>query len=457
LAEFVAIGYFLYTVGTMLLGTQKVNANGRLEIGGCDVVNLAAQFGTPLYVMDEELIRSNCRSFVQAFAREYGNSAVAYASKAFTITSMCALIAQEEMWLDVASAGELHTAKVGGFPMDRILFHGNNKSAEELEMAVEYGVKYIVADSFNELELLDAIGANAGKIIEVMIRCNPGVDPHTHRLIRTGQEDSKFGFNIKSGAAMKAVEFFIEAEHIELAGLHCHVGSQLFDLTPFLEAAPVMAGFIKQILDETGKMTTLLDLGGGLGVRYLEDHNPPSIDEFAAVVSKAVKDAMVEVQVMHPKLILEPGRSIVGEAGTTIYTVGPIKEVNIAEDPGTKTYLSIDGGLSDNPRPALYDAVYSALIANKANQEPVKNYTVAGKHCETDIMIQNIKLAEARTGDILAVQTTGAYNHAMASNYNRFTRPAVVFVKDGKADLVCRRETMDDLVKCDILPDRFRI
>lgn len=439
-----------------MLGTQKINSRNHLEIGGCDTADLAAQFGTPLYVMDEQSIRERCRTFKQAFDREYGCSNIAYASKAFIVTAMCALVDQEGLWLDVASAGELYTAKCAGFPMDRIVFHGNYKTADELEMAVELGVKYVVADSFMELELLSAIAEDAGKTQEIMLRCNPGVDPHTHRLIRTGQEDSKFGFNIKNGTAMKAVKQALDCRGIKLSGVHCHVGSQLFDLTPFTEAAPVMIEFIKQIKDETGAPIEVLDLGGGLGVRYLEEHNPPSIDEFAKTVSEAIITACAASDIEKPGLMLEPGRSIAGEAGTTLYTIGAPKEVNIPEEPGVKTYLPVDGGLSDNPRPALYDALYSAILANRAGDAPTKAYTVSGKHCETDMLIPNVLLPEAKTGDLLAVQTTGAYNHAMASNYNRFTRPAVVFVADGKADLVARRETLEDIVKCDVLPERFK-
>ena len=440
----------------MLLGTQKVNSKNHLEIGGCDVVDLAADYSTPLYVMDEQLVRQNCRSYKTAFQEEYGDSGIAYASKAFIVTAMCALVDQEGMWLDVASAGELYTAKCAGFPMDRVFFHGNYKTPDELDLAIEYGVKYVVVDSFMELELLSSIAEDAGKIQNVILRCNPGVDPHTHRLIRTGQEDSKFGFNIKNGLAMKAVKAALQSKGVELCGLHCHVGSQLFDLAPFVEAAPVMANFIRQILDETGTEIEVLDLGGGLGVRYLEEHNPPSVEFFAKTVSEVLIVAVAEAGIKKPMLIIEPGRSIVGEAGTTIYSIGPVKTVSIPEDPGEKTYLSVDGGLSDNPRPALYDALYSALLANKAGSQPTKQYTVSGRHCETDMLIPSVQLPEAKTGDLLAVQTTGAYNHAMASNYNRFTRPAIVFVADGSSDLVARRETLEDLVNCDVLPDRLK-
>ncbi len=440
----------------MLLGTQRINERNHLEIGGCDLAELAGEFGTPLYVMDEALIRGNCRRFVEAFSGEYGKSGVAYASKAFTVSAMCALAAQEGMWLDVASAGELHTARQGGFPMDRVLLHGNYKTPDEHRMALELRVRYVVVDSFDELEALNETTSAFRRTQDVLIRCNPGVDPHTHRLIRTGQEDSKFGFNIRSGAAMEAVKSTLSLSGLRLAGLHCHVGSQLLDLQPFVEAAPVMAGFIKQIQDETGARVEVLDMGGGLGVRYLPEHDPPSIEEFAKVVSEAVICAAAAAGIDKPMLLVEPGRSIVGEAGTTIYTVGPIKEVTIPEEPGTRTYLAVDGGLSDNPRPALYDALYSAMLANRAGDAATKTYTVSGRHCETDMLIPSVVLPEARSGDLLAVQTTGAYNHAMASNYNRFARPAVVFVMDGRADLVVRRETLEDLVRCDVVPDRLR-
>ena len=440
----------------MLLGTQKINSANHLEIGGCDTVDLAANFGTPLYIMDEAMIRERCRTYKSAFASEYGDSAVAYASKAFIVTAMCRIIEQEGLWLDVASAGELHTAKCVGFPMDHIVFHGNFKSPEELEMAVDSNVFCIVPDNFVELELLDVIAVAAGKVQNIMLRCNPGVDPHTHRLISTGQQDSKFGFNVKDGAAMAAVKKALSLPGLKLVGVHCHVGSQLLDPTPFVEAAGVMADFIRQISDETGCEIGILDMGGGTGVRYVEENHPPSIPDFAKIVSEAVIVAAAGAGIPKPKLMVEPGRSIVGEAGTTLYSVGPIKEVSIPEAPGKKTYLAVDGGLSDNPRPTMYDAIYSAMIANKAGDPPTNTYTVSGKHCETDMLIPGVILPEAKTGDLLAVQTTGAYNQAMASNYNRFTRPAVVLVSDGQADVIVRREVLDDIVKCDIVPERLK-
>lgn len=439
----------------ILLGTQRVNDKNHLEIGGCDVVDLAAEFGTPLYIMDEQLIREKCRAYRAAFEREYGNANIAYAGKAFMTAAMCALAAQEGMWLDVASAGELYTAVRANFPTDRIFLHGNFKTPKELNMAVQYGVKYVVLDSYDEINELAKIAEVAGRLQEVLIRCNPGVDPHTHRHISTGHEDSKFGFNIQDGSAMKAAKMVAATSSLKLAGLHCHIGSQLLDLAPYTDAAPVMIRFLKQVQEEIGSDVGVLDLGGGLAARYLEEQNPPTIDEFARVVSESVIAASAAVNLPKPALFVEPGRSIVGEAGTTVYTIGPIKEVNLPENSRKRIYLAVDGGLSDNPRPALYDAVYSAIIANKAGDRPTKTYTVSGRHCETDMLIPSVLLPEAKKGDLLAVQTTGAYNYAMASNYNRFCRPAVVFVANGKADLVVRRETVEDLVRCDVLPERL--
>lgn len=433
----------------MLLGTQKINALGHLEIGGCDTIELAKVYGTPLYVMDEALIRENCSKYVKSIKTSYPNADVAYASKAFIVVQMSKLTQEEGMWLDVASAGELYTAKIAGCNTKNIVFHGNFKSDSELAMAVDEEVFAVVCDSFSEIDKLDAIAKSKGKIQNVFIRCNPGVDPHTHSMISTGQEDSKFGFNIKNGDAMKAIKQIMAKNNIKLIGLHSHLGSQLLEENPFEECAPIMADFFDKVIKETGAELKVLDLGGGLGVRYLEENNPKPIEEFVKMIADCVKKAFENKGLDLPKLMLEPGRSIVGEAGTTLYTIGTPKVCHLKE--GDKIYLPVDGGLSDNPRPALYDSEYTQLIANKANKPKDTVYTVSGKHCETDKLFIGVTLQNAECGDIMAVQTTGAYNHAMASNYNRFTRPAVVFVKDGKARLVCRRETLEDLIKCDIL------
>lgn len=369
---------------------------------------------------------------------------------------MARLVAQEGLGLDVASAGELYTAIKADFPAEKLLFHGNNKSAAELELAFQYNVGRIVVDNFHELAMLAAMARDKKSSRKILLRVAPGVDPHTHRLIRTGQEDTKFGFNIKNGDALSAVRQALEAApHIQLAGIHCHIGSQLLDASTHVEAIDVMVGFIRSLKDATGWSAQELDIGGGLGIRYLAEQLPPTLDDFATTVIASLKDAFARYDVDEPALLLEPGRSIVGEAGLTLYTIGAIKTVPIPEDPGQRIYVAIDGGMSDNPRPQLYESVYSALVASKATLPADTVATIAGKHCETDILIWNTPIAEPKPGDVLAVQSTGAYNYAMASNYNRFTKPACVFVLDGQADLVSERETLDDVVRLDRVPERL--
>lgn len=441
----------------MLLGSQRVNAQGHLEIAGCDTVELAQEFGTPLYVMDEGQIRDNCRRYKAAFEARYPKNEISFASKAFLTTAICKVVEQEGLSLDVASAGELYTAIKAGYPMKRILLHGNNKTAEELEMALDYGIGHVVVDSLPELRTLAARAKAKGKVQPILIRVTPGIDPHTHRRIRTGQEDSKFGLSVASGAALEAVtEALGAAPHLKITGLHCHIGSQLLDATTHEQAIDIMVGFMRKVADTTGWMPEDLDIGGGLGIRYLESQTPPSYEDFADTIVNALTAALEKYNVPQPNLFQEPGRSLVGEAGTTLYTVGVIKKVLIPEAPGERTYVSIDGGLSDNPRPQLYEAVYEVLSANHAGQPKTQTVRVAGRHCETDILIQETQTQPLETGDILAVQSTGAYNYVMASNYNRFTKPACVFVQDGQADLVSRRETLDDVVRLDVVPERLR-
>jgi diaminopimelate decarboxylase len=441
----------------MLLGTQRVNDRGHLEIGGCDTVELARTFGTPLYVVDETLIRENCRRYRSAFEKRYpGENQVTYAGKAFLVQAMARLIEEEGLGLDVASGGELYTALTADFPAERILFHGNNKSDEEIEMGVRAGVGRFVVDNFFELRRLNAVAAAAGVVQPILIRVTPGIDPHTHRRIRTGQEDTKFGINISEGAALEAVAEAHEMANVRLLGVHCHIGSQLLDSHSHEEAVEVMVEFLAAIRERIGVELPELNIGGGLGVRYLEQHQPPTYDEFAETVCKVLVDALKRHDLAIPRLLQEPGRALVAEAGTTLYTLGPVKKVNTVEEPGYRYYVSVDGGMSDNPRPQLYDAVYSAMVANRAGQPRDKVMTVAGKHCETDILIWNVNLGDTDIGDILAVQTTGAYNHAMASNYNRFTRPTVVFVRDGQADVVYEREKLDDLIRQDRIPARMK-
>ena len=433
----------------MLFGTQKVNSKGHLEIGGCDTIELAQEFGTPLFIMDEEFIRQNCRDYLKSFRLRYENTEIAFAGKAFLTTAMCRIADQEGLYLDVASPGEMYTALKAGFPMERVYFHGNFKKEADLIFALDHGVGRIVVDNLYELELLIGIGRKA----DILLRLTPGIDPNTHKLISTGQADTKFGMNIQDGTAMKAVRKALSIDNVNLKGIHCHIGSQLQDTEAHTAAVGIMVG---QLRNDMGVQLEEVNTGGGLGIRYVEKDNPPTIDEFAEAITRTFTSALEENGITHrPRLVQEPGRSIVGAAGTTLYTIGAIKNVPIVEDPGHRTYITVDGGMSDNPRPAFYGAVYTALIANHADRQPSQTVTVSGRHCETDMLIQDTRIAEAQPGDVMAVQCTGAYNYCMASNYNRFTRPAIVLVRDGGADMIVERETLDDLVSHDIMPDRL--
>lgn len=435
----------------MLLGTQRVNSAGHLEIGGVDVTRLAEEFGTPLYVMDEAVIRQKAREYLAAFRARYPKVEVSFAGKAFLCTGICKLIEQEGLRLDVASGGELFTALRAGFPVDRISLHGNNKSDEELRMALDARVGHIVVDNFLEIDRLTELTQGLSQPQPVLLRVAPGIDPHTHRRISTGQVDTKFGFDIASGAAMTAISRVREIPGLELKGLHCHVGSQLLDTECHEASVGIMADLLAQVKREFGVELEELNIGGGLGIRYLESHQPPTVDEFSEVVTGILKRKLDEAGLAYPTLLQEPGRYLVGEAGTTLYTLGAIKHI-----PGVRSYVSADGGLSDNPRPALYDAKYSVLVANKADQPHERTYTVSGKHCETDLLFPDVALPVVEPGDILAVQSTGAYNYVMASNYNRLRRPAVVLVHEGQADLLVRRETYEDVVAQDVVPERFQ-
>ena len=398
----------------MLLGTQRVGHNGHLEIGGCDTVMLSREFGTPLYVVDEAFVRANCRAYKAAFDVCYPRNDIYYASKAFLSIAMAALIASEGLCMDVASQGELYVALEGGFPAERLALHGNNKSRAELDFAVESQIRHIILDNFTEIDMLADILKERRAEIDVLIRVAPGVDPKTHRLIRTGQEDTKFGFNIADGSAIEAVRRASNTAGIRFRGIHCHVGSQLLDSETHSQAVEIMMNLMQSVYAETGAMVEELNIGGGLGVRYLESHQPPSYTEFAERITTPLKEALDRTGLPYPILEQEPGRALVGEAGVTLYTVGSIKTVPITEAPGTRTYMAIDGGMSDNPRPQLYDAVYECILANKADQPAESSVTVAGKHCETDILIWDAQIAEPEPGDLLAVKTTGAYNHSMA-------------------------------------------
>ncbi len=433
-----------------LLGTQRVNEAGHLEIGGCDTVALAAQYGTPLFVMDEAHLRGAMRAMKQAFAAQHPESEIIYASKAFPCLALARIVAQEGLWIDVASAGELFTALRADFPPERIVFHGNNKSREELQMAVRAGVGRVVADNEYELDLLDEIAGQNDKVQKILLRLTPAVDPHTHRLIQTGRIDTKFGMNIEGGGARRGVEAALKKNNLELVGLSSHIGSQILDAEFFKLAAGLMCEFLAEIKRDLNLTVQELDLGGGLGIRYLPEHQPPSFEEYAATVVGTVKEACQRLGLDVPRLAVEPGRALVGEAGTTLYRTGATKHI-----PNVRTYVAVDGGLSDNPRPALYEAQYHVINASRAAESERATYTVAGKHCETDVLFENAEMAPVQAGDVLAVLSTGAYNYAMASNYNRFRRPAVVLVSEGASDIIIERETLEDLISNDVIPDRL--
>ena len=440
----------------MLLGTQRINALGNLEIGGCDATRLAAEFGTPLYVMDEALIRDNCRAYRAAFEARYPKNAVCFAGKAFMTLATCRIIDEEGLSLDVASLGELYVALQAGFPPERINLHGNNKSRDELEMALRSKIGHIVVDNFLEIQMLSVLTRETATSVDVLVRCAPGVDPDTHKAISTGQNDTKFGFNIKDGSALEAVRQILEIPALRFDGIHCHIGSQLLDTEAHEGAVEAMIGLMKDIREETGETCNIVNIGGGLGVRYRSHHEPPTYEEFAEIITSRLTAALDAADLPLPILQQEPGRALVGEAGTTLYTVGAIKTVPITDAPGHRTYVAVDGGLSDNPRPQLYDAEYEIIGANKATRPHDQTVTIAGKHCETDVLIWNAMAPALESGDVIAVQTTGAYNFVMASNYNRFLRPAVVLVKDGDADLIVEREILADLVHREIIPTRLR-
>ena len=424
----------------------SINPLGHLTIGGRDTVELAEEYGTPLYVMSEEAIRESCRSYRRSIEEHYGGRGMAaYASKAFCCKAICRVAAEEGMGLDVVSAGELYTARQAGFPMERVLFHGNNKTAGELAMALEYGVGRIVADNLTELRMLEAMAAGSAAP-GVMLRVKPGIDAHTHSFIRTGQIDSKFGFALETGEAMAAAEEAAAAKNLRLLGLHCHIGSQIFDIEPFCHAARVMLSLMTEIRQRTGLTLRELNLGGGFGIQYIPENDPQPLDRYMAEVSRVVMEACRELDFPTPYIILEPGRSIVGPAGITLYRVGGIKEI-----PGVRTYLSVDGGMGDNPRYALYQADYTFTAAAKADRPKTQTVTVAGRCCESgDLLGENVPLQEVEPGDLLAVLCTGAYNYSMASNYNRVPRPPVVMVGQEGARLVVRRETLEDILKNDL-------
>ncbi|MBE6546646.1 MAG: diaminopimelate decarboxylase [Ruminococcaceae bacterium] len=425
----------------------NVNEQGHLTIGGVDTVELAREFGTPAYILDETVIRKNCRTYRDAARRYFGEDALPlYASKALCFTEIYRLAAEEGMGIDCVSGGELYTAKKAGFPAERIYFHGNNKTDRDIADAMDMGVGTFVVDNREELAALSAEAVRRNVTQRILLRITPGIDPHTHRAVVTGNVDSKFGNAIVTGQAMAIVKEALAAPGIHLAGLHCHIGSQIFDIEPFADAADIMIRFIAAIKAECGYEIGELNLGGGLGVRYLD--TDPAMDYADAIrqIASVVTGFCQANGIAMPRVILEPGRSLVAAAGITLYTVGSVKEI-----PNFRNYVSVDGGMPDNPRYALYQSRYTALIANRADAP--KNYraTIAGRCCESgDLLGENMELQIPKRGDILAVLVTGAYNYSMASNYNRIPRPPVLLVKDGIARVAVRRETYEDLTARDI-------
>jgi len=415
----------------LLPDTSAVGPEGQLLIGGCDTLALAAEFGTPLFVYDEAHLRARCREAVEAFG-----PGVNYATKAFLCRAMARLAAEEGMNLDVSTGGEYHVARTAGVPGERLVLHGNNKSLDELRGAMADGVGRIVIDSFDEIDRIESLVAEGLPVPSVLVRITPGVEAHTHEFVQTGQDDSKFGFGVASGAAAAALERLSASPAVELVGMHAHVGSQVFEARFFELAVEVLAQFFTEYdLPE-------LSVGGGLGVAYVEGEEAPTIEQWGAAIRRAVDAAGVRAWVT-----AEPGRSIVAGAGVTLYTVGTIKDL-----PGIRTYVSVDGGMSDNPRPVLYDSGYETFLPRDVLADRPRTVRVVGKHCESgDLLVREAKVpADLAVGDILCTPVTGAYGHSMGSNYNKILRPAVVFVRDGEARVVVRRETFDDLLRCEV-------
>ena len=436
--------------------TLKINTQGHLEIGGTDAVNLAKSFGTPLYVMDENYIRAMCRIYRDTIEKEYGgNGLVLYASKAFSCLAIYRIANSEGIGCDIVSGGELYTALHAGFPAEKMVLHGNNKLLDELTLALDHKIGLIVVDSYDELDTIDALAAERGRVQDVLIRVNPGVEAHTHRFIQTAKTDSKFGFSVSDGTAEKISAYALQKKNIRLKGYHCHIGSQIFEKKSFTTAVDKMVDFMKGMRDKLGFEAGVLNLGGGYGIWYTDEDAKVSCEGYAdylkAILAR-LKERADECGLKRPYILIEPGRSIVGEAGITLYTVGAIKDI-----PGVKKYVAVDGGMFDNPRYALYQAKYTAVLANRANEKPTEIVSIAGKCCESgDIVCADVALPAAKRGDILAVLSTGAYNYSMASNYNRNLIPPVVLVQDGKAEYIVKPQSYKDLIRNDVIPAKLK-
>lgn len=430
--------------------TTKINDDGNLEIGGCDLVKLAEKYGTPLYVLDEATIRKICRDYKDAF-KGYPKVNMMYASKALCSSATSALIASEGFGFDVVSSGEIFTVYKSGANMSKVLFNGNNKSYDELSLAIELGVGRISVDNFFELSLLNEIAKSHKKIVNILLRITPGIECHTHEYIQTGHLDSKFGFDLTQ--IDDAVELIVnDYTNLKLHGLHAHIGSQIFEKSIYGDEIEILVKEIARLDEKFGLKLDEINIGGGLGVKYVETDYPPSTYEVAEIVIKRLYECIEKYKIDAPALFIEPGRSIISTSGVTLYTLGSSKQV-----PKGKTYFAVDGGMADNARPSMYQAEYDAQIANKPDYELAQTVTVAGRFCESgDILIKNIKLPEIEEGDILCVYNTGAYNYSMASNYNRVQKPAMVLVNNSQSDIIIKRESLEDLIAHDIIPDRLK-
>ena len=431
--------------------TAKINSDGNLEIGGCDIVELVEKYGSPLYVMDEETLRGICRDYKEAFAK-YPKVNMMFASKSLCTMAVSSILASEGFGFDVVSAGEIYTVYKSGADMSKVLFNGNNKSFDELTLAIELGVGRISVDNFFELSLLDEIAKSHNKTVDILLRITPGIECHTHEYIQTGHLDSKFGFDLTQIDG--AVELVLtEYKNLKLHGLHAHIGSQIFETKVYHDEIEILVRELKRLDDKFSLKLDEINIGGGLGVKYTEKDIPPSTYEIADVILNSLSAAVEKFGIETPALFIEPGRSIVSTSGVTLYTIGSSKQV-----PKGKKYIAVDGGMADNPRPSMYQAEYSAIIANKPEKTPDTMVTVAGRFCESgDILIKDILLPSPEEGDILCVFNTGAYNYSMASNYNRVQKSAMVLVNNSQSDMIINRETLDDIISHDVVPDRLKI
>ena len=435
--------------------TLTINQAGHLEIGGTDCVDLARRFGTPLYVLDEVYIRRMMRIFRDTLKTKYaGESKVLYASKAFSTKVIYRIADDEKIGIDVVSGGELYTALQVGFPAKNICMHGNNKLAYEIAEALDAGVGLIVADAYSEIDKIDVEAEKRGICQDILIRINPGIEAHTHAYVQTATPDSKFGFSVQNGEAERVILYALTKKNIRLLGYHCHIGSQIFEKQSFVLAAEKCMDFAAKMRDTHGVVLNTLNLGGGFGVWYTDEDKkiaPEGYAEYVEALVETVQDKAHAFGMELPKLLLEPGRSIIAEAGITLYTVGAIKDI-----PGVKKYVAVDGGMFENPRYALYQSKYTPILANKATEECTQIVSISGKCCESgDLLAVNVELPEVKTGDILAILSTGAYNYSMAMNYNRNKIPACVLVNNGEAEYVVRPQTYEDLVRNDVVPTRL--